>query len=86
MVKIRNGEGYVDVAFGQIKKLEWYPTNGDVDVITVGDTVNDNSGRKIQNIFCTSDDTNDSFIAVDANGRVIRQYIGGEFLIHYFGI
>ena len=85
-MKICVGEEYINVTFGQIKKLEWYPTNGDVNIITVGDAIRDNSGRKIQNILCTSDDTTDSFIAVDTNGRVISQYIGGEFLIYYFGV
>ena len=85
-MKIRVGEGYIDVTFGQIKKLERYTCTGDVEVIQVGDMIYDNSGRKVNSIMCISDDNTESFITVDENGRVIGQYIGGEFSVYYFGV
>lgn len=88
-MKICVGEEYVSgktIIYGDIKKLERYTRTGDVEVIQVGDMIHDNSGRKVNSIMCTSDDNIESFITVDENGRVIGQYIGGEFTVYYFGI
>ena len=75
----------VVITYGEIKKLERHTRTGDIEVVSIGDKRSD-SGRAVQRIICTSDDSNESFIMVDANNRVIDQYIGGEFTVYYFGI